>query len=1098
METSKPDEASIFAHARQIADAAARRQYVQQACRDDEALRARIEALLRAHEQTGHMLDMPIVLDPNRTAAYLLSIEVGAIIGGRYKLLEKIGEGGMGTVWVAGQTEPVRRKVALKLIKPGMDSQAVLARFEAERQALALMDHPHIAKVFDGGLTEIGRPFFVMEYVKGVPITEYCDTARLSVPERLALFVQVCKAVQHAHQKGIIHRDLKPSNILVAPYDGMPVPKVIDFGLAKAMHEPLTERTLHTAHGMVVGTPLYMSPEQAQPNNLDVDTRADIYSLGVVLYELLTGTTPLEKKRFKQAAWDEVRRILRDEDPPRPSTRLLTTDTAPSVAACRQSEPARLTRLMRGELDWIVMKALAKDRSRRYETASGLARDIERYMSNEPVEARPPSARYRLSKFLKRNRGPVLAAALLLLALVAGIIGTSWGLVRANSARRDAVKAQKSEAEQAKAERRAREEAQAAEKRALEQKQRAEANAQRALEEKRVADAVRDFLQTKLLGQADMRTQADALLDHGGIAAAADRNITVRELLDRAAAELAPDKLEGNFRGQPLLQAELLRTVGEAYRGVGELAQAVIFLERAAALCQRSAGPDSPQTLTTLDDLAQGYHSAGKLKEAIQLFELVSEARQKKLGPEHPKTIVTLDHLAVAYQSGGRLQESIQVFERVRAAREKAHGPDHPDVLPTLSNLAGSYRAAGNLARAIELYQQVRDAELKKLGPDHPDTLVTLNDLALALEESGKLSEAIELYEQAADALARKLGPENPESLVVLGNLARAYLRAGKRTEAVRLFEQVRDAQTKKLGPDHPHLLHTLNNLAAVHYDSGKLVEAIQLLEQVRDAQMKKLGQDNPDTLATLNNLAASYNRARQPEKSIPLYEDVVKHQTATLGRSHPSTVNTMGNLGATYRKAGRLEKAIPLLVEAYQLARPGAAIGIGAELQIAYLPAGKTTEATKLAEERLAAARQSFSPDDPRLGLALASVGRAWLDLEQYAAAEPIFRECLALREKLLSNKKIRPWELSNVKSLLGAALLGQKRFAAAEPLLQAGYDGLKQEENDIPFTSQGLLADALRRLIDVYRATGKNEEATKLQPELERIRNAESSSRQ
>ncbi len=292
----------------------------------------------------------------------------------------------------------MRRKVALKIIKAGMDSQRILARFEAERQALALMDHPNIAKVLDGGVTPPAhaggsqRPFFVMEYIKGVPLTAYCDTARLTVRQRLELFLPVCQAVQHAHQKGIIHRDLKPSNILVALYDGKPVPKVIDFGLAKAMHQPLTERTLYTAHGMVMGTPLYMSPEQAELNNLDIDTRTDIYALGVILYELLTGATPLERGRFKKAAWDEILRIIREEEPPKPSTRLSGSATLPTLAAQRQLEPAKLARLLRGDLDWIVMKALDKDRNRRYETANGFAMDVQRYLAEEPVLAGPPTA----------------------------------------------------------------------------------------------------------------------------------------------------------------------------------------------------------------------------------------------------------------------------------------------------------------------------------------------------------------------------------------------------------------------------------------------------------------------------------------------------------------------------------------------------------------------------------------------------------------------------------------------------------------------------------------------------------------------------------
>jgi tetratricopeptide (TPR) repeat protein len=358
--------------------------------------------------------------------------QVGTTIAGRYKLLEQIGEGGMGTVWVAEQTEPVRRKVALKLIKAGMDSKSVLSRFEAERQALALMDHPNIAKVLDGGTTEAGRPFFVMEYVKGVPFTTYCDDAQLSISERLTLFVPVCQAVQHAHQKGIIHRDLKPSNILICLYDGQPVPKVIDFGLAKAMHQPLTEHTLYTAQGVMMGTPLYMSPEQAEHNNLDVDTRTDIYSLGVILYELLTGTTPLERKRFKRAAWQEMLRLIKEEEPPRPSARLSGSGSLPSVAVQRKSEPVRLTKLVRGELDWIVMKCLEKDRGRRYETANGVARELQRYLADEVVEARPPSAGYRLRKFFRRNKGRVAAAAALTLAVMAGIAAVIAVQAKAN------------------------------------------------------------------------------------------------------------------------------------------------------------------------------------------------------------------------------------------------------------------------------------------------------------------------------------------------------------------------------------------------------------------------------------------------------------------------------------------------------------------------------------------------------------------------------------------------------------------------------------------------------------------------------------------
>lgn len=363
---------------------------------------------------------------------------VGSSVG-PYRLMEQVGEGGMGLVFVAEQLQPVRRKVALKVIKPGMDTRQVVARFEAERQALALMDHPNIAKVLDAGTTAGGRPYFVMELVRGVPITEYCDAVSLPPRQRLELFRQVCRAVLHAHQKGVIHRDLKPSNILVAPHDGVPVVKVIDFGVAKALGQQLTEKTIYTGLAQMIGTPLYMSPEQAEVNQLDVDTRTDVYALGVLLYELLTGTTPLDRERLKTAAFDEIRRIIREEEPPRPSLRLTTTgEESRRVSARRGLDPAHLSKLLRGELDWIVMRCLEKDRTRRYETVAGLAKDIERFLADEPVEARPASIWYRARKAYRRNRAAIATAAGFALLLLAGLGLVTWMWQAERAARADA------------------------------------------------------------------------------------------------------------------------------------------------------------------------------------------------------------------------------------------------------------------------------------------------------------------------------------------------------------------------------------------------------------------------------------------------------------------------------------------------------------------------------------------------------------------------------------------------------------------------------------------------------------------------------------
>jgi serine/threonine protein kinase len=433
------NEETIFAEALALPEAE-RAAYLDVVCVGQPELRERIEALLQAHD-AGSLLNPPTI-DPDATgdaatADYHPAIEPGVVIAGRYTLVQKIGEGGMGEVWLAKQTEPVKRKVALKLIKAGLDSRAVVARFENERQALAMMDHPNIARVLDGGLTPSGQPFFVMELVNGLALSKFCDQARLSLRERLELFVPICQAVQHAHYKGIVHRDLKPANILVTLIDARPVPKVIDFGVAKATGGKLTDESLATQFGAIVGTLEYLSPEQAGYSGLDIDTRADIYSLGVILYELLTGLRPIDAKRLKKAVFTEMIRIIHEEEPSKPSTRLSTDEALPSLAALRQTEPRKLMALLRGELDWVVMKCLEKQRERRYTTANSLAAEIQRYLADEAVEARPPSAAYRMSKFLKRHKGPVLAASLLLLALLGGIAGTTWGLIRADHARAD-------------------------------------------------------------------------------------------------------------------------------------------------------------------------------------------------------------------------------------------------------------------------------------------------------------------------------------------------------------------------------------------------------------------------------------------------------------------------------------------------------------------------------------------------------------------------------------------------------------------------------------------------------------------------------------
>ena len=442
-----PRANELFLNALDLTSPGERQAYLTGACGEDAPLRQAVEALLQAHAAAGSFLD-PMVDNTASTDVMTMASPrkgdgegPGATIG-NYKLLQLIGEGGFGSVFMAEQEKPVRRRVALKIIKLGMDTKQVIARFEAERQALAMMDHPHIAKVFDAGATETGRPYFVMELVKGVPITEYCDTHNLSTRERLELFIPVCNAVQHAHQKGIIHRDIKPSNVMVTLADGKPIPKIIDFGIAKATNARLTEQTYFTEYHQLIGTPEYMSPEQAEMTGIDIDTRSDIYSLGVLLYVLLTGTTPFDARKLRSLAYEEMQRTIREVEPPIPSKRLSgLSDTAAAIATFRMTEPRKLEQLLRGELDWIVMRALEKDRTRRYDTPGSFAMDIRRHLDNEPVLARPPSTAYRLRKFVSKHRLGVLAGATVVFALLAGLMLATVGFLRAKSDRDVADKA---------------------------------------------------------------------------------------------------------------------------------------------------------------------------------------------------------------------------------------------------------------------------------------------------------------------------------------------------------------------------------------------------------------------------------------------------------------------------------------------------------------------------------------------------------------------------------------------------------------------------------------------------------------------------------
>jgi serine/threonine protein kinase/tetratricopeptide (TPR) repeat protein len=819
----------------------------------------RVSALLQAQAEIGSFHDAPVL-----TVDQPASESPGTVIG-PYKLLEQLGEGGMGSVWMAQQTEPVKRLVAVKLIKAGMNSRQVIARFEVERQALALMDHPNIAKVLDGGTTSSGWPYFVMDLVKGVPITRYCDEHHLTPRQRLELFLPICQAVQHAHQKGIIHRDLKPSNVLIALYDGKPVPKVIDFGVAKAAGQPLTEKTLVTGFGNIVGTLEYMSPEQAELNQLDIDTRSDVYSLGVLLYELLTGTTPLDRKRLKDSSLLELLRMVREQDAPTLSNRLSTTEELPGIAANRGTEPAKLTRLVRGELDWIVMKALEKDRNRRYETANAFAQDVQRYLVDEPVLAGPPLRSYRLRKFLRRHRREALAVGLVLLALVAGVVGTTIGLVRAE--------------QRAEGERNAKEMAQ-----------------KRLNQIRKGIDALSSIFK-------DLDPRAEEKEGKPLRAILADR-------LDAPAAAL-----EGETVGDPLLVAELQDRLGQAYLGLGQAAKAEALFARALATCREHLGEDHRTTLERMHNLAEAYRHAGKRNEAVALFERVRDAKLEAHGADDPSTLRTLDGLGTAYWLAGRAPEASAVLEKVRDAYVRRYGADDARALATVNNLAGAYSSARRFAEAIPLQEEVLAAWVKKHGEGHTLSIGAMNNLAKSYWNTFRMRRAFALVEQARDAAVRSLGPLHPQTLHVLSHLAHMHRSNGNPTEAIALGEQVLEREFKILGADHPYTLTTLDHLALAYRDVGKVDKALPLFQQIV-AGLEKLDYAHENAHMMVANLCHCYERLKQYGDAETWRRKLLALVKAKDGAGSLAYGEELGGLGSNLLQQNKHAAAEPLLRE--------------------------------------------------------------------------------------------------------------------------------------------------------------------------------------
>ncbi len=753
----------------------------------------------------------------------------------RYTLLEEIGSGGFGSVFLAEQREPVARRVALKVLKLGMDTQQVIARFEQERQALALMDHPHIAKVLDAGSTAAGRPYFVMELVTGEPITGFCDAQGLSLDQRLELFVQVCNAIQHAHQKGIIHRDIKPSNVLVSMHDGEPHAKVIDFGIAKAIEQPLGGETMHTRLGQFVGTPLYMSPEQSE-GSVDVDTRSDVYSLGVLLYELLTGTTPFAGEGSGATSMSELQRQIREVDPPRPSTRVSTASgTLPQLAAARSTEPRRLLSLLRGELDWIAMKAIEKEPERRYQTANALANDIHRYLAGEPVVAAPPSAAYRLRKFVTRHKGPVVAAAVVALALIGGLAGTLWQS-RVAAAERDLAR-----------------------------------------KEAARATALNDFM-TQMLQASNPEMQGS-------------RDVTVAEVLARAS-----ETADKTLASQPDAEAEARLLLGSTFRSLGKTEEALVELERAVALRERGAGNDPMAYSRTLRGLALAHRERGALDEAIALYErsiavLVSDDEATA------DELITAEYeLGLALSRASRYGEAelhLDASQSLLDRQQKQDPVRRAQILNVRAGLAENWK--GDLEEAER--QSAAALELVRRGGEPHLVADALNALAIIKNSRAKYDEAIALFEEAIALNKEIYGDRNPVVAVNLENLGNVYMRQERYDQTLALLDEALSIRESSFGPDSLPVARTRFNLGVVASFSGDFERAFALLDSGLAVFREQYGERSIEAAIGFFHRGASHEALGRFDAALRDYESSLAILDTIASPTEGTRLNTLQSL---------------------------------------------------------------------------------------------------------------------------------------------------------------------------------------------------------